>query len=286
MIAANDGRELPTPSALQHTRLWISAGLEAADHDALFSACDDIRAVNAGTDLLRQRTTTNDLYILLEGWAARYRLMEDGSRHIRALALPGDICNVDALRFDALDYGVMMLTSGTVAVLPRHRADVLLAARPAIGYAFWSLALAENSILAEWSASIGRRSAQQRVAHFLCELLVRLTAIGEADGFAFDLPLTQEQIGDSLGLTGVHVNRTVNSLRLMGLVTVHHRRVTIHGWSELSALCGFRPAYLRLETIDEQFARTIPLTGAYGKTRLERAARPAFNPSATSAPGG
>lgn len=285
MISAHDGKNLPTPSALQNTRLWISAGLDAADRNALSHACDDIRAVNAGTNLLRQRSATNDLHILLDGWAARYRFIENGSRFIHALVLPGDTCNVDALRFDTLEYGVMMLSSGTVAVLPRRRADALFAAHPAIRNAFWSLALAENSMLAEWSASIGRRSALHRVAHFLCELLVRLRLIGEADGFAFGLPLTQEQIGDSLGLTGVHVNRTINSLRLMGLVTVHHRRVTIHDWTELSALCGFRPAYLRPETIDAQFARAIPLTGTCGEARLERAARPAFNPPATSPPG-
>jgi CRP-like cAMP-binding protein len=254
VIAANGARDTWDLSNLNTTRLWVSADLEMTDRDAFSDACTDIRIVSAGTDLRRQDTLNNELHVLLDGWAARYKIMENGSRFIPALAVPGDICDLDALRFDKLDYGVTMLSAGKVAVLPRLRVDALFASYPAIANAFWLLALAESSILMEWSASIGRRSALQRVAHLLCELLLRLTAVGKADAYSYALPLTQEHFADTLGLTSIHVNRTLHLLRSIKLVTVKNRRVTIHNWSELSALCGFRPAYLHLDTIDEEFA--------------------------------
>ena len=284
MTAGYAGGDASNLSRLKATRPWLSANLEAADRDALAHACGDIRTVSAGTDLLRQDAPTKALHILLDGWAARYKIMEEGSRFIPMLAVPGDICDLDALRFDHLDYGVTMLSAGTVAVLPRQRADALFATNPAIANAFWSLALAENTILTEWAASMGRRFASQRVAHLLCELLVRLTIVGKADGHGYDLPLTQEHIADTLGLTSVHINRTLQSLRSMDLVTVQHRRVTIHDWAALSAFCGFRPDYLHLETVDEAFAAELPVTGARGRHRLAQAPQPTLRPSFTSAP--
>jgi len=260
-VTAADARDL---ASLKATRPWLSANLDATDRDALARACGDIRTVKAGTDLLRQDATPDALHILLDGWAARYIIMEEGSRFIPALAVPGDICDLDALRFDRLDYGVMTLSAGTVAVLPRQRVDALFASHPAIADAFWSLALAENSVLTAWAASIARRSASQRVAHLLCELWLRLAVVGKADGHGYDLPLTQDHIADATGLTSVHINRTLQSLRSMDLVTVQQRRVTIHDWAALRAFCCFRPDYLHLETVDDEFAGELPDTGSRG----------------------
>jgi CRP-like cAMP-binding protein len=269
---------------MHSTRPWLSANLDAADREVLACACDDIRTIGAGTDIVRQGECTDGLHILLGGWAARYKIMENGSRFIPALAVPGDICDLDALRFGHLGYGVTMLSAGTVAVLPRERADALIASHPAIARAFWSLALAENSILTEWAASMGRRPAAQRVAHLLCELLVRLTVVGKADAHSYELPLTQEHIADTLGLTSVHVNRTLHSLRSMNFVTVQSRRVTIQDWAGLSALCGFRPDYLHLETVDEDFAPALPLSGARSRPNLVQSSRPTLSPTFTSPP--
>jgi CRP-like cAMP-binding protein len=137
---------------------------------------------SAGTNLVRPGSRSEALHILLDGWAARYTLMTDGRRSISALSVPGDICDLDALRFDRLDYGVTMLSAGLVVALPRKRLKTLLASNPAIAEALWACALAENTILTAWAASVGRRSAQERLAHLLCELLMRLTAVGKADG--------------------------------------------------------------------------------------------------------
>jgi len=279
VIAADAGGDAMNQSKLKATRLWLSADLDAADRDALARACTSVRMVSAGTDLLHQGVPNDALHVLLDGWAARCTIMEDGSRFISALAIAGDICDLDALRFDQLDYGVTMLSAGTVMVLPRQRADALFASNPAVADAFWSLALAENSILTTWAASTGRRSAQNRLAHLLCELLVRLSVVGRADGHSYDLPLTQEHIADALGLTPVHINRTLQSLRSMDLVTVQHRRVAVHDWAALCALCGFRPEYLHLETIDAELVREIPATTVRSRNWLAHSSHSTLHPS-------
>lgn len=262
MSVANAYGDTRSRSKLRTTRLWVSADLDAASRDALERACGEVQAFSAGTDLLRHDTHVDALHILLDGWAARYKIMEEGTRFISTLAVPGDICDHDFLRLDQRGYGMTMISAGTVAILSRPRARALLASHPLVAAAFWSLALAENSILAERAASIGRRSATHRVAHLLCELLLRLTVVGKAEGNSYGLPLTQEHIADALGLTAVHVNRTLQSLRSMELVTVQTRRVTVHDWPGLIALCGFKADYLRLETIDEKYATEMPATGA------------------------
>ena len=217
--------------------------------------------VKAGTALIRQDEPCSTLHLLLDGWAARSHHMEDGNRFIPALITPGEVCNLDALKFERLNYEVTMLTTGTVAALPRQRVLDLHASHSRIASAFWSLALIENAVLTEWAASIGRRAGQERLAHLFCELLVRLTLVGKADGLSFDLPLTQQQIADTIGLTAVHVNRILHTLRSTKLVAVQGRRVTILDWATLSAMCGFQSGYLHLESIDPERIRDLSAVG-------------------------
>ena len=272
MMGTNVSGNTCDRSTLTATRLWISAGLDAVSRDAFEQACIDIRTVRRGNDLVRPDTHSDALHILINGWAARYKILEQGARFISALAVPGDICNLDALRFDRCDQGVTMITAGTVAVLPRQRANALFTSHPPIAAALCSLGLVESSILMERAASIGRRAATHRVAHLLCELLLRLTAVGKAEGLSYDLPLTQELIADALGLTAVHVNRTIRSLRSRDLVTVQNWRVTIHDWAGLSTLSSFDPGYLHLQTIDEKYAHELPTVSERGRKRSQHQA--------------
>ncbi|WP_242154505.1 Crp/Fnr family transcriptional regulator [Sphingomonas sp. BAUL-RG-20F-R05-02] len=262
--------DTPNCLKLSATRLWISADLDAASRTALERACSTFREVSAGTELLGSDAHADALHVLVDGWAVRYKIMEQGARFISALLVPGDICNLDVLRFDRGDYGMTMVSDGRVAVLPRARVNALFASHSPVAVALWSLGLVENSMLMERMTSIARRSAMHCVAHLLCELLVRLRVVGKAEGNSFEFPLTQELVADALGMTAVHVNRTMRSLRAMGLVSVQNRRVTIHDWAGLSMLCGFRAEYLRLETIAEEYVRELPPGTASSEKRLLR----------------
>lgn len=265
------GKEIQVDESrtLSSTLLWRSKHLDSPDRDALSQAVGKVRHLEAGTEIVAHDGGGGALHVLLDGWAARYKLLDNGSRSIPALLTPGDICDAEALPLRSLGTGVRMLTGGTVAMLPRQRLNELLASRPAVAKALLGLAFVENSILSEWAASLARRSAVERLAHLLCELLVRLWVVGQADGLGFHLPLTQDQIADVLGLTSIHVNRTLRSLRAAGAVSMRGRHLTIHDWPGLSASCGFDPGYLHLEMSGSAFLVDALQTG-----RVMRAVEP------------
>ena len=246
------GRATGDRPSLAATRLWLYTSMGEDERAALEVACSDVRVVEAKHDLVKERSPTDAIHILLEGWACRYKLTREGARQIPALLVPGDICDIDAILLDRLDYGVSTLTRCKVAVMPRAAVLDLGARYPRIGAAFWWLTMVENSILTEWTLCLGRRSADQHLAHLFCELLVRLSAVGPAENNGYPLPLTQEQIADVLGLTSVHVNRMLQRLRHAGMVEMDKGHLTILDWEAIKRHADFDPAYLRPEGLRHQ----------------------------------
>ena len=236
---------LPCPS-LAGTRLAQSAFLSDEERKALEAAILPARSIRTGVDLAREGERTDNLFIVIEGWACRYTTTSDGGRQLPALLIPGDVGNLDSVLFDRLDFGVRTLTEATVVALPRDRALALAAQHPGVARMFTWLALVENAILGKWALSLGRRSAKERLAHLLCELSVRLGDEGEVES-NFALPLTQEHIADALGLTPVHVNRTMQQLRTDGLIVNANRKITLSDVASLRKLGGFDPSYLHTE---------------------------------------
>lgn len=239
-------RSLRSTLASAGDRLRESHFLSREERLALEEAMSPPRVMQSNVDLVRHGQGSGRVFIVTEGWACRYAITRDGSRQLPTLLVPGDVANLDSLLFDRLNYGVRTLTQATVVSLPRDRALALAAAYPGIARTFTWLALVDNANLTEWTLSLGRRSAKERLAHLLCELSVRLDADdGEASSFAF--PLTQEQIADTLGLTAVHVNRTMQQLRSDGLIVTASRTVTLPNVDSLRRLGGFDPSYLHLD---------------------------------------
>ena len=200
-------------------------------------------------DIAPQGDRPSGFHILAEGWAARYKVLPDGRRQFPGLFLPGDICDLDGLLLQRVHSGVTALTGCKVVVLPHVRIRELMDANSAIRDAFWWFQSVENAIATEWSVGLGRRSADERVAHLLCELLVRLRTaeLTVADGYAF--PLTQSDIADALGLSTVHVNRTMTELRGRGLIEIKSRWLRIFDVEALMKTGSFDPDYLHLEGV-------------------------------------
>jgi len=233
-------------SRLVGTRLWTSRFLSHEERDALGNVVVSTRSVSANTDLVRQGERADSLFIVADGWACRYTTTREGGRQFPALMVPGDVGNLDSLMFDRLDYGVRTLTQATIVSLPRDRVLALAAQHPGIGRTFTWLALVENAILSIWALSLGRRSAKERLVHLLCELSVRLDAEdGNESSFAF--PLTQEHIADALGLTNIHVNRTMQQLRSNGMIGTANRTMTLPDVQSLRDICGFDLSYLHIQ---------------------------------------
>ena len=132
------------------------------------------------------------------------------------------------------------------APIPRHAILELTHHHPRITHALWWATLVDEATLREWLVNVGQRPALTRVAHFFCELLLRLRAVGLAEDDGCDMPLTQEDLADVFGLTPVHVNRTLQELREAGLIVLRNRRLEIPDAERLKAFCGFNPNYLHL----------------------------------------
>lgn len=246
---------------LRGTRLWRSSFLSQEERRALEKAVVSPRSVKADVDLVREGECTDDLFLIITGWACRYATTREGGRQISALLVPGDLCNLDSLLFDRLDCGVQTLTPATVVALPRASALALAMEHAAIARTFTWLAFVENAILAKLTLGLGRQSAKQRLAHLLCELSTRV-GIEQDDNSSFEFPLTQDQIGDALGLTSAHVSRTIRLLRAKGLIEIANRIVTLRSVAELCRIGGFDPGYLHIERAE--IVATSPI--AYSKS--------------------
>lgn len=202
------------------------------------------RPVRHGREIITQGRRYDALFAINEGIAIRYRILHDGRRQVLNIALPGDFVGYPACFFESAIYSVGALTDAVVTPIPFGALIGLIEQHPRLATAiFWSLS-AEAAIYTEHLTDVGRRTALERVAHFLLELLVRFQIIGLADDSSYPMPLTQELIGDALGLSVPHVNRTLRQLRADDLVGIEAHRVSIRDVEALSALADFEPSYL------------------------------------------
>ena len=221
------------------------ADLEQGDVAALVHLVAQPIPRPAGIDLVQQGDRPVAMQLLLEGWACRYKELANGTRQIVGFLLPGDSCDLHVTLLEERDHGIRLITDAQAVAIPARTLDSLLARHPNIEAALWRSTLADEAILREWLINMGRRDAHARVGHLICEIWHRLKAIGQVDernGFAF--PLVQEQIGDAVGLTSVHVNRMFRRLREEGLVVVRNRHLTVMDPARLIAVSEFDPAYL------------------------------------------
>ena len=214
--------------------------------EVLQESCRESRCVRAKSDIVLAGSSSAYLHIVLRGWACRTRSLADGRRQITAFLLSGDVCDLDNLHIDPPAETVSALTECTVASIPKARIRELARQDPGFAEGLGWLAALDRVILGARVASLGQRPARERIAHLLCELFTRLRAKGEADGNRCRVPLTQEQFGEALGLTTVHVNRVLQGLRADNVVAREGERLTILDWEGLRAIGCFSPAYLNL----------------------------------------
>lgn len=205
----------------------------------------DFRAVRRRHAMVTEGTKNQSVIFLVEGFLIRYRILRDGQRQIVDLALPGDFTGVPSCFYNDALYTIKALTDSTVAVVPLERIVGLFKTQPRLAAKiFWAFSC-EGAVLAEHLVAVGRRSADERIAHFLLEMLTRLQKIGLADETSFELPLSQDVIGDALGLSLAYVNRVLRRLSDERLVSIKDQRVVIHDVGELTTFADFEHAYLK-----------------------------------------
>lgn len=207
------------------------------------------RLVPAREDIVREDEKPKDVHLIVEGLASRYKLLPNGRRSIMAYLLPGDFCDLRVALLNRMDHGVVALTPCSVVDIPHAAVHEILDKRPRLARALWGAMLADESILREWLINMGQHSAEKQLAHLLCEFRMRLSVVGMARENTFKLPLTQEELGHTLGISTVHVNRVLQHLRGSGLVRILDKTVMIPDVAKLEAFAEFDPRYLDLETV-------------------------------------
>ena len=221
--------------------------IECASEDWLSDlASRNVRTLPPRIDLLRQGDGTGPMHILLDGWAIRYKMLVDGRRQILSILLPGDIFDINGFMAKSMDHSIASLTGVKLAVLDK---DVLATARsdyPDVEKLLWCDMHVSAAIQREWSTSLGQRTARERMAQLLCELYTRQTSSHLCQGQACAFHLTQTELAETLGMTPVYVNRTLQDLRREGLIQLENRTLTIHDLPSLEQLALFDPGYLRI----------------------------------------
>ncbi|WP_426959565.1 Crp/Fnr family transcriptional regulator [Muricoccus radiodurans] len=243
-MASND--DVADPGSPMVRKLRYLAPLTEAELALLQRACTNTIRIEADQDIVQEGSRPKECTLLLEGFACRYHLLPDGRRQILSFQFPGDFIDSHSLVLPEMDHSLAAITPCTVSTVPHAVMNEITAHHPRIARALWKETMIDASVFRQRITSLGRRNAYQRVAHLMCEVFVRLQAVGLARGMAVDWPMTQTEISDALGLSVVHVNRTLQALRRAGLITLIEAQLMILDWEGLAEAGGFDERYLHL----------------------------------------
>ena len=221
--------------------------ISAEEERAIREAVSETRDFPADNLVIRSGEELNSSMMLLDGWLARCKDLEGGERQVTELHVAGDFADLHSYTLKCLDHDIISLTDCTVALVPHDRLKQVTERYPRLGRIYWFMTNVDAAIHRECALSLGQRSAISRMAHLFCELHSRLSVVGKTSGNSYDLPLTQRELSECLGLTVVHANRTIQELRRRGLIEVEQRQVTILDRKRLEALAEFDPSYLYLD---------------------------------------
>ena len=202
------------------------------------------RDIKSRHDLIREGDRPGPVFVMMEGWACRYKVLPSGTRQVLAFLMPGDACDLHVGLLAEMDHSIQTITPARVVTIERVDMDRLMMRRPAVARAMYIAQLVDEGTMRAWITSMGRRTSIERVAHLICELYLRARAIGLAGDAEFALPLSQVILADALGMTPVHINRVIRELRLSGAMALQGGNLKIHDPVKLVTTAGFDENYL------------------------------------------
>lgn len=206
------------------------------------------RTLGPGQALAREGTRPESVCLIIDGFAYRYRHLADGRRQILGYLLPGDLCDTQFVIFDECDHDIGTLCTSRVASIPLTTLMSTIVKFPKIERGLLMMSAVDAAINREWLLNLGKRTAFEKLGHFFCELTIRFHAVHDnACGKEVDVPLTQADLADTMGLTVVHVNRVLQRFRREGLLNWSRRHFHILDFERLATLSGFDPRYLRMQ---------------------------------------
>lgn len=221
------------------------------EESAIRALVGEVRSYDSRTTFIHAGQRLHHSTILLDGLMCRYKDLINGQRQIAELHVPGDFADLHSFSLKRLDHNIMTLSPCQVALVPHERLEALTRDHPHLTRIYWFSTNLDAAIHREWELSLGRRDAASRVAHLFCELHARLALVGLANEAGYQLKLTQSDLAECLGLTPVHVNRSLRILREERLVTFRSAKVEIHNLHGLQKVAEFDPAFLYLEQVED-----------------------------------
>lgn len=228
--------------------------LNLGQHDALSEAEKALLAdamslekhVATGDDIVVEGSRPSYSTLIVDGLAARYKVLEDGGRQFTSLQVPGDFVDLHAFLLKTMDHGIIALSPCHVIAAVHGKLRAITEQAPHLTRLLWLDTLVDGAIHREWIVAMGRRSKTSHLAHLLCELFVRLQVVKQTNGMTFRLPLSQAELADVLGLSVVHMNRVIGTLRRMNVINWTSHMVTILDWQRLVEIAEFDPTYLSM----------------------------------------
>ena len=247
-------RHVASPSNANSPSQPLIAKLESTlpftddERAALASLPMQVMELRADQDIVREGDRPSRCCLLLEGLTCTYKVTGEGRRQILAFHLAGDIADLQSLHLRVLDNSVSTITPCRAGFIQHEALRDLCTRQPRIAGALWRETLIDASIFREWIVNVGRREARGRMAHLMCEMVVRSRVVGLSQDHTCELPLTQTELGDALGISTVHVNRCLQELRGAGLVSWNGTTLTVLDWERLKQVADFDPTYLHLRS--------------------------------------
>lgn len=205
-----------------------------------------LREFDRGEVIIRQGDIARNCFLVVTGVTCMFKITGDGYRQISIFHFSGDMPDLHSLHLDTADVTISALRPSVLGFVTHAHLRSLSDRFPNIRSAFWRATLVDASVFREWLLNLGQRPATMRVAHLLCETVVRMKLAGLGSSVASVVPLTQQEIGDCVGLSSIHVNRCVQELRRRGLIVLRRTALEIPDWRALQKAGDFDTGYLHL----------------------------------------
>jgi CRP-like cAMP-binding protein len=199
-----------------------------------------------GRTIIREGEKVDDIHLVLTGLAARSKTLRNGERQFMALLVPGDLCDVEVFVLEGMDHDIVAMVETTCVLVPAKVIEGLLTESTKLTKALWWSTMTDSAVLREWIVDHGSRDSLERIAHLMCEMLIRYRIVGETTDDSFPFLLTQDELADATGMTPVHVNRMLQQLRSQGLIDLTGKVLTVLDPKGLQRLAKYDSTYLHL----------------------------------------
>ena len=218
--------------------------LDQRDRDLLAGLDLRLKRFAANSEIVRSGTSPSESCFIVAGFAARAQYLADGGRQLDQIHVTGDFVDLHSLHLRQMDHNVIAIGACDVAFVSHDELVATMAHSPKLTWLLWQLTVLDGAVARTWMTCLGRRRAEAALAHLICELLTRLRRLGAASDNRFQIPATQTDIADMLGVSTVHVNRSLAELRARRLLTWSRHEVQVLDFERLALIADFDDTYM------------------------------------------